>query len=247
MVEKDLGFVLKRHNFRDTSIIASLYTLRFGRITGIFKGFYTMKKEFSSSLDVFTLNEFLFYPRKREIWLVSFADLIFDWPYLRKDISKSKVAAVFFNLIQRTMQMWDVNAEVFHLLKESLLMIEREDERKVLYIFLIKFLALSGFKPELNHCLSCHQELFDNIYFSVSKGGFLCKDCYLKINDAQKISRQVSSSLLYLQKQNFSMALRLKPAKNCESNILYLLRNFLAYHLDLDISHWFSIDNSFLA
>lgn len=236
MIEKDLGFVIKRHNFRNTSIIASLYTLRYGKITGIFKGFYTLKKEFSTTLDIFTLNEFVFYPKKREIWLVSFADLICDYPFLREDISKTKIAALLISLVDKTMQLWDRNFDVFYLLKDCLQILKEERGYKILYIFLIKFLTLSGIKPELNRCIFCHNEFEEEFFFSVSKGGFICKDCHSQTKDIQKINKEIVMSFLYIQKNDFSLARRLNPSFDCERKIIDLLREFILYHLEFDIS-----------
>jgi DNA repair protein RecO (recombination protein O) len=235
MIEKDLGFVIKRNNFRETSIIANIYTLRFGKITGIFKGFYPFRKEFSTSLDVFTLNEFIFYPKRREIWLISFADLIYDYPYLREDFSRSKMAALFLNLVDRTMHHWDSNPAIFYLLKECLDFLAGEREYKALYIFLIKFLTISGFKPEFNRCIICHNDLEDDIFFSVSKGGLVCANCYRKAADYQKISKETSATLFYVQKTDFAKVNRINPTYACEKEMLYLLREFLLYHLDFDI------------
>ncbi|MEI8349769.1 MAG: DNA repair protein RecO [Candidatus Omnitrophota bacterium] len=235
MVEKDVGFVLRRHNFRETSVIASLYTLRFGKITGILKGFYTQKKEFSSNLDIFSLNELVFYPKKRDIWLISFTDLVHDYDFLRKDIAKATVAALFLNLIDRTMQPWDVNYEVFALLKNALLALEQGEEKKICYMFLIKFLTISGFKPEFNKCIMCHGRIQEESVFSVSRGGLVCGDCHGQVGDARKISKETISSLVYIQNSEFSLMLRLNPSRDCEKEITYILREFLCYHLDFDI------------
>lgn len=237
MIEVDYGFVLKRYPFRETSLIANFYTLRFGKITGILKGFYTLKKEFTSSLDVFTLNEFTFYPKTSQIWLVSFADLVCDYPSLRRNLSKAKAAAIFFRLLDKVMQPWDKNADVFYLIKESLLSLEREDEAKATCIFLIKFLNFCGFKPEFNRCLTCQKKLEKEIFFSASKGGLVCKSCHRFLNDSQKISKQMVSSLLYIQGSNFPQVYRLNLAFDCARDILCILRGFLLYHLDFDIYH----------
>ncbi|MDD5195333.1 MAG: DNA repair protein RecO [Candidatus Omnitrophica bacterium] len=240
MIEKDVGFVLRRYNFRETSLITSLYTSRFGKITGILKGFYTPKKEFSSSLGICTLNEFIFYPKKREIWLISHADLVRDYPFLRNNLAKSKVAIAFINLIERSMQLWDKNKAVFSLLKNSLSYLSAHEERRMLYIFLIKFLTLSGFKPEFNKCLLCHSYFNETIFFSVSKGGLLCKNCQKKAADSRRISKETSSSLLYIQDKDFPYVCRLNPTETCEKEIYHLLRAFLSYHLEFDILPRFS-------
>ncbi|UCC96074.1 MAG: DNA repair protein RecO, partial [Candidatus Omnitrophota bacterium] len=210
-----LGFILKRRDFRETSLIANLYTLRFGKITGIFKGFYTLKKEFSSSLDLFSLNEFIFYPKRRQIWLISFADLVCDYPFLRENSVKAKMAALFFSLVDKVMQPWDKNPDIFYLLQEGIQSLGQENGPKSLYVFLIKFLTLSGFKPELNCCICCHSQLEDEICFSVSRGGLLCRKCLGQESGVQKISRQAASSLRYIQRTDYPLVYRLNPTSAC--------------------------------
>ncbi|UCG35053.1 MAG: DNA repair protein RecO [Candidatus Omnitrophota bacterium] len=236
MVKKDLGFVIKRHNFRETSLITTIYTSHFGKITGILKGFYTSKREFSSPFERGSLNEITFYPKRKEIWLFSFVDLVDDYPYLRTNISKAKVASLFLSLVDKVMQLWDANPLIFDLLRQCLTALEKEDERKILYIFLIKFLTLSGFKPEINRCLNCHGNLDENLYFSISRGGLICQNCFDTVRNLQRISKEVASSLLYIQKYEFTLTLRLRPSLQCEVEMLKILGEFLSYHLDIDIS-----------
>jgi len=234
MIEKDLGFVLRRYNFRETSLITTLYTSRFGKIRGIFKGFYSSKKEFSSPLDIFTLNEFIFYPKKSEIWLISHADLVSDFSYLREDLLKAKVGALLFNLLDKTMPLWDQNMQVFNLINNCLNSLRGKSESKILYVFLVKFLSLAGFKPEFNHCLKCQRALDDEFSFSVSKGGLICKVCRGNVADAKRITKQACCSLLYIQKSDFSLIDRLKASRVCEEEIFYILGRFLAYHFDFN-------------
>ena len=236
MVTKDFGFVLKRYNFRETSVITSFYTQKFGKITGILKGFYTQKKEFASHLDNLSLNEIVFYPKKSDVWLVSFADLVCDYGYLRSDISRANVASIFLNLIDKTMQPLDKNLEVFQLLRDSLFSLKEENAKKALYVFLIKFLTLSGFKPEFGKCLVCHKPANEETLFSVSRGGLVCKKCAPTDQDTRKIGADTIASLFYIQNNDFSLALRIKPAAECEKEMVYLLREFLCCHLDIDIS-----------
>jgi len=236
MVTKDLGFVLKRYNFRETSLIASFYTQKFGKITGILKGFYTQKKEFASHLDNLSLNEIVFYPKKSDVWLVSFADLVHDYGFLRNDLLRANVASIFLNLIDKTMQPLDKNLEVFELLRDSLFSLKEESAQKALYVFLIKFLTLSGFKPEFGKCLICHKPADEETLFSVSRGGLVCKKCAATDQDTRKLGADTIASLFYIQNNDFSLALRIKPAPECEKEMVYILREFLCCHLDIDIS-----------
>ena len=234
MVSKDLGFILKRFNFRETSVIATLYLYNYGKVRGILKGFYTNKREFASPLDIFSLNEFLFYPKKSEIWLVSHVDIISDYGYLRSDLAKAKIAGQIFNFVDKVTQLWDSNPYIFNLLKNCLNLLENEKESIVLYAFLVKFLTLSGFKPELNHCISCRKVLEQENTFSVSKGGFVCPRCRSQVKDVRVLSQQASRCISYIQNSDFPLVNRLQIPFNCQEEILSILSSFTAYHLDTD-------------
>ena len=235
MIKKDLGFVLRRHNFRETSLIITLYTSGFGKIQGILKGFYTSKKEFASPLEVGSLNELVFYPKKSEIWLISHVDLVSNYFFLRNDLAKARTGNIFLTLIDKTMQLWDRNLYIYALLGNCLEALENNQEGKILYIFLLKLLTVSGFKPEFNHCLSCQSLLKEEMLFSVSKGGLICKGCRHKAGDVQEISLQAARSILYIQNEDFPLACRLNISQACEEEISYILNQFLAYHLDFPL------------
>ncbi|MCM8819778.1 MAG: DNA repair protein RecO [Candidatus Omnitrophica bacterium] len=234
MIKKDIGFILRRYNFRNTSLIASIYTLNFGKILGIFKGFYTQKKEFSSHLGIFSLNEFVFYPKKRELWLVSQTDLICDFYFLWKNFKKNEIATICSLLIDKIMPLWEANKEVFYLFKQTLESLDKKDIDIAFFAFLLKFLTFSGFKPQLNRCISCEGALKDDLFFSIAKGGLLCQECYKKVEDWQKVSPNIARSLLYLQDSSFPLVFNLQLTDACKKEISFILKQFLSYHLDLN-------------
>jgi len=170
------------------------------------------------------------------LWLVSFADQSADYPYLRRDYIKNSVAALCFSVVDKIMPLWDANCEIFDVLKECLERLEREDPFKVLYIFLIKILTISGFEPEFGHCLRCHGNLAGRVYFSVSRGGLLCARCTPGIADAKLIRNDVFSSIRYVQESDIGGSLRLKTSGECERGVFYILREFIMYHLEVDIN-----------
>jgi len=232
MVEKDTGFVLKRINFRETSIITTLFTRRYGKISGILKGFYSGKKEFTSSMDLFTFNQFVLYPKKTSIWLISFADLIKDYPYLRKDYAKNRAAAKCASVIESVLPLWERNEEIFRLFFLSLRYLENSEPRRVMYTFLIKFLTFCGLKPELRSCLSCGRELGKNIFFSHSMGGLVCPGCRSRCSDASALLPETASTINYIQHNDFPHILRISPSTRCSDQILSLLDRFLMYHVN---------------
>jgi len=234
MIDKDAGFIIKRINFRETSLLASIYTMKFGKIQGLFKGFHTNKKEFSSSLDIFTLNEFVLYPRKSDIWLVSYAELIEGYDFLRKDIDRNSMAAIFVRVVDKYTALSYANPQVFYLLKCSLESLKGYSPERFIYIFMIKFLTVCGFKPEFNLCIECHRPYAGKMYFSVSSGGIICDKCRALKKDARPISPEASSTIEYIQRTGFPQVLRINPSKVCQEEINFILRGFCKYHLHID-------------
>lgn len=231
MVEKDVGFVLRRINFRETSIITTMFTRKYGKINGILKGFYSSKKEFTSSMDSYTLNQIVFYPKRTQIWLISFADLIKDFTFLRNDYEKNIVAAKCNEALEKIVPLWDQNQGLFYLFHLSLSHLEALEPKKILYIFFIKFLSLCGFKPELKMCLRCNKEVDKTLFFSYLLGGLVCSRCRLNFPDAYALLPETASSISYIQHNEFSSVVRLVPTLKCEEQILTLLDRFLSYYL----------------
>ncbi|MCD6583591.1 MAG: DNA repair protein RecO [Candidatus Omnitrophica bacterium] len=235
MIAKDFGFVLKRIDFRETSLIVTVFTQRFGKINCILKGFYTLKKEFSSSMDIFTYNEFIFYPKRSTLWLISFADLIEDFPFLRKDLEKNSIACKFIEVIDKTLPLWSKNPSVFSLLRDSLLSFAHHQPTKLLCIFFIKFLTFCGFKPEFTKCIRCHKNLYHGFSFSISCGGLLCEKCRVFYSDAYSISSSVVAIISYIQRTDFPLVLRIEVSFNDEEEILNILNGFLTHHLNFNL------------
>ena len=78
---KTQAFVLKTKPYRDTSLLAYFYTKDFGKINGIVKGIRDTRARFGGMLEPFSLNEILFYRKRRGGDLsrrVRFLPLCFD-------------------------------------------------------------------------------------------------------------------------------------------------------------------------
>ncbi len=239
MIGKDLGIVIRRRDFRETSIIPVVFMRNYGKVTGMLKGFYTNKKEFTSSMDIFTLNEFIFYPKRSQIWLISYADLIEDFSFLRENYDKNLVATKFLEAIDILLPFWEKNVKIFNLLHISLKSLLRYDLFNVFSVFFIKFLNFYGVKPNLTNCVSCGKMLERLYFFNVFRGGLLCNDC--KDNDTKMLREDTASFLLYIQNSNFPEILRIQPSLSAKKEIYTILDTFFSYHLHFKISVDFNL------
>lgn len=74
-IEKSPAIVLKRRDFRETSLIAEFYTRDFGKLSGLLKGIKAEPAKFASTLEPFSHNEIIFYRKSNSsLHLVSQCD-----------------------------------------------------------------------------------------------------------------------------------------------------------------------------
>jgi len=240
-IKKDTGFVLRAFDFRETSKIVHVFTRNSGKIYGLLKGFRSGKKEFTSSLDIFSLNEFILYESRNELWLVSWADLIDDFRHLKESVEKNLIASYIVELVNRVTPLHFPSQKTFGLIQECLSYLEHNPQRKILYIFQIKILELSGFRPHLTACVKCLREIQKRVFFSVNLGGFLCSSCFGYDKLAKELPAELILSLKYIQNNDFKTSLRLSLTPGAEKQIFEILEEFLGYHLDARIKSLSSI------
>ena len=73
------------------------------------------------------------------------------------------------------------------------------NEKLVRCVFELRAMAIQGFCPELNQCVSCGAELDpDELYISQENHGTLCPDCAHHTKDAYRISPAVLYTMQYI-------------------------------------------------
>ncbi len=231
------AIVLKKYNFRETSLIVNFYTRDFGKLSGILKGIRKEPAKFASTLELFSYNDIIFYKsRSSSLHLVSQCDLKDNYTMLRQNMFKIGAASIIIELIDILMREEDKNEEIFNLGLVSLKELETSDNpEKIMTIFKIKVLSLSGFKPNFDSCVSCNSRVIDQSKFSLRLGGLLCSRCYKKDFNTRSIFRGTIASILHIQKNDFKTNLNLGLNPQIKKELELILNSFLRFHLEKDI------------
>ncbi len=240
-IVKDVGFILKTFDFGETSKIVHIFTRDFGKVHGLLKGFKRSKKEFTTSLDLCSLNEFVFYQSRSSLWLVSSADIIHNFPYLKENLKKNSIANYIVELVDKISPLHLSSKGIFYLIKDSLFSLKGNSEKKIFYIFQIKILQEVGFKPSLTFCIKCNKEIVRRGFFSVKLGGLLCPFCLSYDKFSRRISEELILTLKYIQSKKFKIALRVCLGQKIETELKEILEEFFSYHLDTKIKSFFSM------
>lgn len=177
---KSLAFVLSTQDYRDTSLLGDFYTRDYGRIRGIVKGIRDTRARFGSTLEPFSLNEILFYRKRKggDLHLVSQVDLVDIFSDVREDLERLAAASYCTELIKELVENEEPSPEIFGLLHETLKFLSGSSSvKRALRIFEVKFFDLLGLMPQVKSCVFCGKAPGDTVYFNQALGGIHCKDC----------------------------------------------------------------------
>jgi len=236
-IHKTDAIVLRKRDFRETSIIADFYTSGFGKISGILKGIRAEPAKFASTLEPFSHNEVIFYEKRTSsLHLVSACDSRNNFDVIRRDIPRIGIASVMLELVDALMQAEDKNEEIFNLLLSCLKELEaNSNPDKVVTIFKIKMLSLSGFKPHFDSCVCCGEKILGQSKFSLSLGGLLCLRCQGKDVRARQIFRGTVASVLHIEKNDLRNNLNLGMNPQIKRELDLVLNAFLNFHLGKEL------------
>lgn len=236
-IHRTEAIVLSRRDFRETSIITNFYTRDFGKLSAILKGIKQEPTKFASTVEPFSCNEIIFYKKRNSaLHLVNSCDIKNNFNSIRRDILKIGMASIMMELIDAVMPAEDKNEEIFDLTLSTLTELEvSQNCDKVMTIFKIKILALSGFKPHFDSCVSCGDRILGQSKFSLAFGGLLCTRCYAKDVTARSIFRGTVASILHIQKNEFKNNLNLGMNPQIKKELNLILNAFLNFHLEREL------------
>ena len=243
-INKTQGLVIRKRDFRETSLIIDFFTRDFGKISGLLKGIRTDPKKFASTLEPFSQNEIIFYEKRNSaLHLVSQADIINNFDSIRLNLSRVGAASYIMELVAAVMPVEDKNEEVFDL---TLMCIQElslsNNPDKIMTIFKIKMLALSGFKPHLDSCICCSDRIMGQSKFSLVLGGLLCPKCCQKDLSARSIFRGTIASILHIERNDFRNNLNLGMNPDIKRELNIILNAFINFHLEKELKSQKVID-----
>jgi DNA repair protein RecO (recombination protein O) len=236
-IDRAQGLVLNRRDLRETSLVIDFYTKEFGKICGIVKGIRTDPEKFASNLEIFSLNEIIFYRKTHSSFhLISQADKLDNFTRLRQNIDRATTAAFMIEMVSSIMQLEDQNEEIFDLTLAALKELETNySPEKIATIFKIKMLSLSGFKPHFDSCVCCRDKVMGQSKFSLSLGGLLCPRCMIKDPSSRAIFRGTIATVLHIEKNSFISSLSLGMNPVIKKELELILSAFLNFHLGREL------------
>lgn len=191
--------MLSRSDFGEADRVVTVYSRQHGKLRVVAKGARRPLSRLGPHLEYFCRSH-LMLVKGRELDVVTGAETITAHLPLRADLDAYGHASHMVEMVARLTEERQENAAVFELLAGSLqLLSEGIDPYHATRHFELAMLNHLGFRPELQRCVECREQLTQAPHpFMAELGGFLCERCQPRgvalrhiTVDAQKYLRAV--------------------------------------------------------
>lgn len=230
---KTLAFVLRSCDYRDTSLLVDFYTRDFGKIHGIVKGIRDARARYGSTLEAFSLNEILFYRRRRggDLHQVTQVDLVNLYSGVRGDLERLGYASYFVELLNEWVEAEEANDGIFDLVKDSLEFLSSgASPKRSARIFEVKLLGLLGLMPEIKSCVICRSPEPRPAFFNVAVGGIHCRACRTE-GTSLAVSPGTLHFLEHVRRSDVAGLSQVKVSQEVGRELERILRRFVDFHL----------------
>jgi len=251
------AILLRKIEFGDYDYIITFLTKDRGKIVAIAKNAKKSIKRFFGKLELFSILQIVLVQSKgKALPILKEASLEFPFEAIRIDYIKTTYASYWSEILIAGLENGRKQEILYTLLFFLLGAIDlgkiSSDELNI--TFLIKFMKISGFLPNLQGCIKCHK-IVDRIdqkkvFFDFSKGGLVCTDCSDKshidkshidkshIDKSHRgiyLSKGTIKHLLWINSTDSNIAVRVKFAQYAIYESELFLESFLPFLLGREV------------
>ena len=220
----------------ETSKIIRVYTKDYGRVSLIAKGSRKLKNRFGGSLDPLNHVTIVYYYKdNRDLHLITQCDIIESYPGVKEDLEKLSIGLSIAEILVTLVLEEESNRTLFGLVVKTLTAletVEKNYDNFYLY-FLTRFLQISGFGLHAQRCQNCGTEMnAQSAFFSISRGGLLCKSCSQAESNQTRILAETVQVLKHVLLKEPEQFLNLRISEKSKRELTTIFDNFYRYHFD---------------
>jgi DNA repair protein RecO (recombination protein O) len=225
---------LRATPFAEHDRLLVLYTRNSGKLRVLAKGARRTTSRLAAHVDLFSYAN-LFLVHGRTFDLVTQGQTIEAFPLLHRDLWRMALAFYCGELLDRFTEELSVNVGLFEALLTILRRLNDPDLEPTLSVraFELDLLGLSGYRPQLHHCVGCTAPIQPEANtFSPADGGVLCPACGTRSTTAEPISMEALRILRNLQTRQEAIIGRVKVASHTVDQAERVLIGYIQYLLD---------------
>ncbi len=179
--EKATAIVIRTVDFSETSLVVTLFTREFGKISALAKGARRLKSPFESALDLLAVCRIVFLHKSSDaLDLLTEAKLLRRFRLATRSLAGLYAGYYVAELLGELTDEDDPHPQLFDLADQTLLALaEGQSVLRWLMRFELGALRLLGSMPSLDACVECGVPVAaaGRVAFGQLDGGVLCPKC----------------------------------------------------------------------
>ncbi len=198
------GIVLTRRDHKEVDRVYSILTQERGKLLIHARGARKMQAKLGPHLESFAMLDLLIV-RGRVVDTLAGVERLRAYHPICHDLNKLLLARQILYLIDLGTKTEQTDPVLYSELIKWLEFIEvmpavsSERSGFLLASFALKLLSISGYRPELGHCLSCKRSVTPNTFkWHALKGGIVCDNCCRVDEEQWFAAREISDEALKL-------------------------------------------------
>lgn len=185
MNDKVTGFVLKQSEYKDYSVILTVLTKEYGKLSIVANGVRKPTSKNAGRVLPYTKSEFLIdYKQGKTIFTLKNVSLIQTYKNIHFDLNLSTCASMMSEITDAFVMQGNESEyyqDVYEAFDQSFTLLEnKKDPITILCLFCSTVMKCFGIGVDVDECVHCGSKLIQAI--SIKDGGFLCKECAQKEN-----------------------------------------------------------------
>ena len=232
------AILLRRLDYGDFDVIITFFTLERGKVSVIAKSAKRSTKRFAGILELFSELQILANAgRGKGLPVLQEAVLKQPFSAIRADYKKTAYASYWSELINSWIEENFKQVALYYLFEHVLFELDAgHTAPQVLNIvFQMRFLTLSGHRPNFSQCNMCGLALEDikddNISVNLQRGGIICGKCRSGTTSRKSLAKGTIKQLLWVESGKLAKAARIKFSQSALKESTDFLEEFVCYHL----------------
>jgi DNA repair protein RecO (recombination protein O) len=227
------AIVLRKTKLGETDLILTLLAEDGSQVRAVAKGARKPGSRFGARAEPYTVADMLLHTG-RSLEVIAESRTVVSHEELRADLDRSTHAAVVADLLDKACVECQADERLYGLALatlDAMVSVPCDQLMAVTLAFLIKAMAMIGYRPQLDSCVACAGEPTGGRLFSLESGGVLCSACGQTETGVLPLTEDARIALgeLFLARMADLPELDIPPAVQREC--FALLRAFVVHHL----------------
>jgi DNA repair protein RecO (recombination protein O) len=221
--------VLRKTKLGETDLILTLLAADGRQVRAVAKGARKPKSRLGARTEPFSVLDLLLHSG-RSLEIIAEAETVASHDVVRSDYDRATAASVVADVLDKISVEGQAEPQLFEMSLVTLDVMGSADVGAlglIVTAFLLKALAMHGYRPALDRCATCGATLEVDPRFSVEAGGLVCGSC----GGGVRISDETRGLLRSLMRARMGEVATIVCPAPVRAEALRIVRGYVGFHV----------------